>query len=362
MENQIKISVIIPIYNGESHIKRCFDVLMKQDFDEPYEIIIVDDASTDKSKEIIKKFKLPNLKLYLLSSNSGPATARNLGLRKALGEYIYFQDVDDIISIKSLKTLYTTAKQHDCDFVCSDFQRVENSKNQRDGTYNYPSDMVFDNNKIIEAMLRELHDPSLGHLGLFGCNGRLIKRSIIIDNNIFFEEKLRWLEDKTFCWDVLGFVRNARYLRKQLYSYYVYPKVSTGITESLSRGFPIKWIKLITHHVKNSLKRRNLLHNEIEKLGQQGLIFFSIQILVSISRSIILGKIDYAKGKKTRKKIIKEIINDNDVSMAIKNYSPSKKESLWIPRAIAWRSSIFLEFACNRRAKEVIQMRRSGKV
>jgi len=94
--------------------------------------------------------------------------------------------------------LYAIAKQTDCDFVCTDFKRIENSENQRNGTYNYPSDMVFGNNELINAMRRELRNPSLGYLGLFGCNGRLIKRSIIIDNNIFFEEKLKWLEDKTF--------------------------------------------------------------------------------------------------------------------------------------------------------------------
>ena len=362
MENQIKISVIIPIYNGESYIKRCFDVLMKQDFDEPYEIIIVDDASTDKSKEIIKKFKLPNLKLYSLPSNSGQSAARNLGLRKALGEYIYFQDVDDIISIKSLKTLYTIAKQHNCDFVCSDFQRIENSKNQRGGTYNYPSDMAFDNNEITKAMLRELYDPSLGHLGLFGCNGRLIKRSIIIDNNVFFEEKLRFLEDKSFCWDVLSFCQSARYLHKQLYSYYVYPNVSTALSESLSHGFSLKSIKLILHHVTNSLKRRNLSDNEIKKYGQHALIFFSIHILISISRQWFLGKIDFKKGEKIRRNIINEMLSDAEISRAIKNYVPSKKESSWIPKAIAWRSRFFLEFACNRRAKETIRMRRGGKV
>ena len=362
MKSSTKISVIIPVYNGESYIEKCLDVLMKQDFDESYEIIMVDDASTDKSKEIIKKFKLSNLNLYSLPTNSGQSAARNLGLRKALGEYIYFQDVDDVISIKSLKTLYATAKQHNCDFVCSDFQRVENSKNQRDGTYNYPSDMVFDNNEITKAMLRELYDPSLGHLGLFGCNGRLIKRSIITHNNIFFEEKLRLLEDKSFCWDVLSFCQSARYLRKQLYSYYVYPNVNTAVTESLSHGFSLKSIKLILHHVTNSLKRRNLSHNEIEKYGQQGLIFFSIHILISISRPMFLGKIDFKKGKKIRRNIINEMLSDAEVSRAIKNYVPSKKESSWIPKAIAWRSRFFLEFACNRRAKETIRMRRDGKV
>tara|TARA_B110000438_G_scaffold299457_1_gene349646 strand:- start:986 stop:2074 length:1089 start_codon:yes stop_codon:yes gene_type:complete len=362
MENSIKISVIIPVYNGEPYIEKCIDLLIKQDFDESYEIIIVDDASTDKSKEIIKKFKLSNLNLYSLPSNSGQSAARNLGLRKAVGDYIYFQDVDDVISTTSLKTLYTEAKKYNCDFVCSDFQRVENSKNQRDVTYNYPSDMVFDNNDITKAMVRELYDPTLGHLGLFGCNGRLIKRSIIVENNIFFEEELRLLEDKSFCWDVLSFTRSARYIRKQLYSYYVYPNVNTAITESLSHGFTLKSIKLILLHVTNSLKRRNLSRSEIEKYSHQGLIFFSIHILISISRSMILGKIDFTKGKKIRRNIINEMLIDNEVSRAIKNYVPSKKESSWIPKAIAWRSRFFFEFACDRRAKETLQMRRGGKV
>ena len=57
MENPIKISVIIPVYNGESYIKKCLDVLMKQDFDEPYEIIIVDNNSKDGTIKIAKTYK-----------------------------------------------------------------------------------------------------------------------------------------------------------------------------------------------------------------------------------------------------------------------------------------------------------------
>ena len=362
MKKKITISVIIPVHNGENHINKSFEALIKQDFTEPYEIIIIDDASTDNSRELIKKYNLPNVKLYSLSSNSGQSAARNLGIRKAAGEYIYFQDIDDVIATNSFKTLYNVAKQNDCDYVCTDFKRIENSENQRNGTYNYPSDMVFENKGIIEAMKRELHDPSLGHLGLFGCNGRLIKRSIIIDNNILFEEKLRWLEDKTFCWDVLSFTRSARYIRKQLYSYYVYPNINTAITDSLNCGFPLEYIKLIVSHINNSLKKRGLSQTEIAKLSQQALIFFSIQLLVSISRSMLLKKTDLSSAKKTRRYFINEIINDSEVLIAIKNYLPSKKESLWIPKAIAWRSRFFLEFACNKRASQVVRMRRGGKV
>ena len=56
MQNKISISVIIPVYNGEPYINKCFELLIKQDFAEPYEIIIVDDASTDNSRNLIKKY------------------------------------------------------------------------------------------------------------------------------------------------------------------------------------------------------------------------------------------------------------------------------------------------------------------
>ena len=76
---------------------------------------------------------------------------------------------------------------------------------------------------------------------------------------------------------------------------------------------------------------------------------------------MILGKLELRNAVKFRKKIINDILADLDVSKAIRNYSPSKKESPWIPRAIAWRSRRLLEFACTRRAKEVVRIRRKSE-
>ena len=76
---------------------------------------------------------------------------------------------------------------------------------------------------------------------------------------------------------------------------------------------------------------------------------------------MILGKVELGNAVKCRKKIINNILTDLDVSKAIRNYSPSKKENPWIPRAIAWRSRRLLEFACTRRAKEVLRIRRNSE-
>ena len=362
MLKQINVSIIIPVFNGEIHINNCVNSIIDQDFKKNYEIIFINDASTDKSLKIIKEYRIPNLKVFSLSSNSGQSAARNLGIKEASGEYVFFMDVDDKIEKNTLSILFNEAIENNYDFVCSDFKRIENLVNQRENTYNYPENKVFNNEEIISAMNNELHDPTLGHLGLFGCNGRLIRRSILIQNNIFFEEKLRWLEDKTFCWDVLSHVKSAKYIKQQLYSYFVYPEVQTAVIDSLLRGFPLDYIKLIVQHIRVALKRMNLSNDQIQNLCHQGLIFFCIQALISISRSIVLGKIDKKKGKLIRNGIIKEILEDKDVVIAIKKYKPSNKESRWVPKAIALNSSLLVELACTKRAKDVVGLRRKGKM
>jgi len=358
VQEKIHISIILPIYNGEFFIKNCLSALLAQKNINDCEIIIVDDASTDNSINHIKSYKLRNLKILSLESNSGPAAARNLGLKKSVGEYIYFCDVDDCIDEEALTVLYEIAKDNNCEYVFSDFKKFENQDNQRFGVYNYPNDKIFNNEEILYAMKRELHDSSLGHLGLFGCNGRLIKRTLLIKNNIFFNENLRWMEDKTFGWNALSVVREARYVRKQLYSYYFHPSIKTNVVDSLNRGSSLIYIKLILDQVQKSLRTRLVPELEITKLRQQGLIFFTIQALVSISNQIFLKKIDKIDGGKIRKKLINSIFKDEEIISSIKNYSCSKSESQWIPKAIALRSSLLLEIACNFRARDIANERR----
>lgn len=363
MSNPIKISIIVPFYNAEKHINNCLDALLKQSFNESYEIIMVNDASTDNSINEIKKNNSQIIKIFSLIKNTGQSAARNLGIRNASGEYIFFMDVDDTIEIDTLSTLYDVAVKNDCDVVFSDFKRIEASVNQRSNIFNYENDQFFNHQDLLNVMINELynHNPLFGHLGIFGCNARLIKSSIIHDNKIFFCDELRYLEDKTFGWDILGFAKKVYYLKKQLYSYNVFPNVSTAIIDGVNNGFPLSNFKLVKKHIEQSLRNKGLNENEVLKCGDQGFIFFIITLLVSYSRCIILKKVELNKGKKCRKEIINEIINDVDISNSIKNYTASKQESFWIPKSIAFKSCFFLEFACDLRAKETIQMRRTGK-
>ena len=106
MSNLINISIIIPFYNAERHIKNCLNTILTQDFNQTFEIIMVDDASTDRAQEEIKKYNVPLLKLLSLKDNTGQAAARNLGIKNAKGKYIVRVDSDDYVNVEFLKILY----------------------------------------------------------------------------------------------------------------------------------------------------------------------------------------------------------------------------------------------------------------
>jgi glycosyltransferase involved in cell wall biosynthesis len=361
MSENFAISVIVPFYNAEPYLEKCIDVLLKQDFNKPFEIIMVDDASTDNGKKFIKSLNLSFLTMSSLPSNSGPSAARNEGLKISKGEYVFFLDADDTISTDTLKTLYNHIKADDFDFVCCDKGWIEDSKNQRENIYVYPADKTFSNDEITEEIKKRVYDP-LYMEGLIGFQGKLIKRSIFSRNKIFFNERLRFLEDETISWDILAHCKKVKYIRQQFYSYHVNPNVSSAVSSGFSKGFSVLNFKLVKNHIQSCFENRGLSNKESEKIADHAFISLIIGTLISYSRSIILGKCAFENGKNYRKKLIADIIKDKDISKSIQNYSPSKNESPWIPRAISWKSNKLLEFACKKRAKEILNIRKKVRL
>lgn len=90
----IDLSIIIPVYNAGTLLKRCIDSIFSQKTNYKYEVIIVDDGSSDNSVDIIRQYKEPNI-ILIQQSNSGPAKARNKGIYSAHGKYLAFIDADD---------------------------------------------------------------------------------------------------------------------------------------------------------------------------------------------------------------------------------------------------------------------------
>jgi len=118
----MKVSVIVPVYNGESYIKKCLDSLVNQTLKE-IEIIVINDGSTDKTKEILVKYekKYQEKVKVINQDNKGIAVSRNNGLKIASGEYIGFCDSDDFVSLDMYEKMYQKAKQENFELVSSTF-------------------------------------------------------------------------------------------------------------------------------------------------------------------------------------------------------------------------------------------------
>lgn len=113
------LSFVVPVYNTEKYLPECLDSLLEQDIPkEEYEIICVNDGSTDNSLEILHAYqeKFPNI-VVIDKENSGVAMARNAGMDAAKGDYIWFVDSDDFIQMNILHLLWTTVSETEYDRV-----------------------------------------------------------------------------------------------------------------------------------------------------------------------------------------------------------------------------------------------------
>ena len=126
------VSVVIPMYNVEKYIGECLDSILAQTFTD-FEVIVVDDASTDNSCAIVESYienhkeGMDKIKLLRSKINSGiPGIPRNIGIRFATGEYLMFVDSDDVLTPTALEELYSVANEFDADVVyCEKYYRID---------------------------------------------------------------------------------------------------------------------------------------------------------------------------------------------------------------------------------------------
>lgn len=126
----IKLSIIVPVYNVEPYIRPCFESIFNQGLDEnDYEVIIVNDGSTDKSMEMVTDIISQHNNITVFNQkNQGLSIARNNGIAAAKGEYILMPDSDDLLIEKSLPSLLDIALRTKADIVVSDFFKMTNEE------------------------------------------------------------------------------------------------------------------------------------------------------------------------------------------------------------------------------------------
>ena len=121
------VSIIIPVFNAESYLQQTLDSLCRQDY-QNIEILCIDDGSTDASSSIVNSYKEKDSRIiYIHQDNSGPGAARNHGIELARGEFIVFQDADDLLHPKTISRMGDVAERYQADVAICGFQSCSDS-------------------------------------------------------------------------------------------------------------------------------------------------------------------------------------------------------------------------------------------
>lgn len=221
------ISVIIPIYNVKDYVLDCLQSVANQTKKNGIECILVDDRGTDNSMEIAEKFVssyngMIDFRIYHHDKNKGLSAARNSGIREASGKYLFFLDSDDTIYPNCLNIMFDSAEKYDADLVqgsyASDVPNMEQFSKQ-----SLP--LFSDNHPFIKRTLLNYDvNPVMAH-------NRLVKKSIIVDNNLFFKEGIIH-EDNYWTFFLAKYVNKMAFCPKKLYYYRITPG---SITNKVNR-------------------------------------------------------------------------------------------------------------------------------
>lgn len=248
-----KISIIVPVYNAEKYLPDCLNSILGQTYTD-FEVILVDDGSTDQSLRIIDKYIAKDDRFHLFQqTHRGVSAARNIGLKNVTGDYISFVDADDQIASTYLEDLYHAFDEQVDSSMCG-FKKID--------LLSYEDCVV-----IPKKMIESLEDNLIGFYEATNTDwqrylwNRMFKHSIIKSNNLRFKEDIFYKEDGLFVVQYLcasnGFVGCVD---KVLYYYY------RNVTGAMSRTWHAFDIKIITNLEAHRLMIETIKNRNVSKM------------------------------------------------------------------------------------------------
>lgn len=220
-----KVSVIMPVYNGEDYLKESIDCVLNQTLDD-LELICVDDGSKDNSLSMLKEFAQEDNRIQVYhQENKGGGAARNLALTKASGKYLYCMDADDTLDLNALQELYDIAEEKSLDMII--FQSI----NYAEDTGEYYHIDAYDMNEFADfAGDRIFSCDDLGDW-IFEINVtpwcKFYNLDFVLKSGAQFAEGLIF-HDNIFYWEVLFNAKRMYFYRKFLYTRRRHSASSTG--------------------------------------------------------------------------------------------------------------------------------------
>ena len=213
--NIYKVSVVVPIYNVENYLKECLDSLVVQTLDN-FEVILINDGSTDHSYEIALEYvrKYDSFKL-VSQNNRGASSARNIGISLAKGEYIYFLDSDDYLGKETLEILYNVSKKNKLDVL--KFSAFTFHNNEKDFTWNHLNGYRYSGiyHKVYNGNCIFLKTEANGDHYASSCL-MFLRRQMIIDRGLKYIEGIVH-EDEFFYFELMLVANRVAILNRPLY-------------------------------------------------------------------------------------------------------------------------------------------------
>lgn len=251
--NLPRLSIIVPVYNTEQDLPRVLDSIVNQSIGlENLEIIVVNDASTDKSGEIIDHYCLKYdhiISIHLTENSGSPSKPRNIGIKNATSDYIIFQDSDDGFILDACETLFDVIVEENVDLVTG-MINTNFSKDNFEITYS-PWDLVLNqyeefrkrgvinilkSSDLFKFKINSIDENKFMLLD-YALNSILFKKSLFIKNNIRFPEYLNGAEDSVVIFNSYINAKGIVFINKAIYNYNIHR------LDSLTHNFSLKTIK-----------------------------------------------------------------------------------------------------------------------
>lgn len=272
-----KVSVIVPVYNTEVYLKKCLTRLINQTYSD-IEFILIDDGSTDSSSELLEEFAAKDSRIRLVhKKNGGQASARNLGIQMAQGDYISFADSDDYVDFTLFEKMVKKAEQTKADMVeCKFFFFEEKGTETR---------QLKARGRIREYKNRKdmFIDPQVSPWN------KLYKREII-QNTVTFPEGLIY-EDTSFYIKTIPYLKKTACVEEELVNYLLHPSSTINSNKNKKVG---DMFSVLTDAIQ--FYQENGFYTTYEK----ELEYFCTKIVLCSS----LGRIGRIQDRNLRKKLL----------------------------------------------------------
>ena len=308
------ISIIVPLFNMEKYMINSLEALVNQSTEKKYEIILINDGSTDNTLDICNEYvkRYDNIRLFNIK-NSGVSAARNLGIINAKGSHIMFCDGDDIYESNTIENIYQTIDENDPDLIIFNRKDISDGKVIAEYSTHNSVKLILDNKTYMEQFF------SNGVHSFLVCN-KVYKRIILEKNKIFFNEELKLSEDTLFN---LEYIKSSKSFCEDFRStYFRNYIIGSTIYKSIDNFFE-KNIKFIDYFIKDLSEEEKKTYD----LSINKLYYFYGKI--SIFRSYM--NIDGANLKE-RTNNIKRVLNDERFIKSLKykddNYTGIKERLL----------------------------------